>query len=133
MQIHLYQNCLSGYFGYCTERGDYMGYRMYVETEDKKELFCGGKLFGYVQNHLCGSYFFLKLNCYSTNQLDQLRILNYGTECSFRFPGKMIKKFLKFYVEDCKKLEPELWSSFENFDECIKNLNDDTTYILTWN
>jgi len=110
-----------------------MGYRMYVETEDEKELLCGGKLFGYVQNSLCESYSFLKGNCYFTNQLDQLCDLDYGREtCKFRFSGKIIKDFLNLYVEDCKKLKPEFWSRFENFDECIKNLNDDTVYILAW-
>lgn len=109
-----------------------MGYRMYVETEDEKELLCGGKLFGYVPSSSCECYHYLKGNCYFTNQQDQLFELDYGNICAFRFPGKMIKEFLNLYVEDFKKLRPEYWSSFEHFDECIKNLNDDTTYVLTW-
>ena len=109
-----------------------MGYRMYVETEDEKELLCGGKLFGYAPSSSCESYSFLKGNSYFTRQLDQLTELDYGNICVFRFPGKMIKEFLNLYVEDCKKLRPEYWSGFEHFDECIKNLNDDTTYILAW-
>lgn len=109
-----------------------MGYRMYVETEDEKELLCGGKLFGYVPVSSCESYSFLKGHCYFTDQLDELIALEYGNFCDFCFPGKIIKDFLKLYVEDCKKLRPEYWSSFDHFDECIKNLNDDTTYILTW-
>ena len=105
-----------------------MGYRMYVDTEDREELLCGGKLFGYVPSSSCESYSFLKGHCYFTNQLVELTYLDYGNPCEYRFPGKIIKEFLKLYNEDCKKLE-----DFEPFDdERIKKLNDDTTYILYW-
>lgn len=109
-----------------------MGYRMYVETEDEKELLCGGKLFCYVQNSLCESYKILKGNCYFTDQLNEFTELEYGNPCTFRFHGRTIKEFLNLYVEDCKKLRPGYWSSFEHFDDCIKNLNDDTMYLLFW-
>lgn len=110
-----------------------MGYRMYVETTDGKELLCGGKLFGYVPSNLCESYNFLKGYCYFTNQLDELSDLEYENFCAFQFSGKIIKEFLNFYIEDFKKLRPEYCQGgFEHFDECIKNLNDDTTYILAW-
>lgn len=109
-----------------------MGYRMYVETTDGEELLCGGKLFGYVSDNLCESYKLLQGYCYFTDQLDEFRDLGYGNICEFRFSGKVIKEFLNLYVEDCKKLRPEYWSSFGHFDECIKNLNDNSTYVLTW-
>ena len=110
-----------------------MGYRMYVETTDEKELLCGGKLFSYVQYNLCESYHYLKGNCYFTDQLEELCDLEYGAFCEFRFNGKFIKNFLALYAKDFKKLRPEACQSgFEHFDECIKKLNDDTIYILTW-
>ena len=113
-----------------------MGYRMYVETTDGEELLCGGKLFGYVLDNSCESYNFLKGHCYFSDQMDEFleefRDLEYGNFCEFRFSGRIIKEFLKLYIEDCKKLRSEYWSNFEHFDECIKKLNDYTTYILTW-
>ena len=110
-----------------------MGYRMYVETEDQKELLCGGKLFGYVSSSLCESYIFLKGHSFFTDQLDELCELDYGNPCAFHLPGKIIKEFLKLYVEDFKKLRPGNYiGDFEHFDECAKNLSDDTIYVLTW-
>ena len=109
-----------------------MGYRMYVEMEDGKELLCGGKLFSYVPISSCESYSFLKGYCYFTNQLGELCDLEYGNFCAFRFPGKMIKEFLKLYAEDFKKLRPGYYSGFEHFDECIKILDGDSIYVLTW-
>lgn len=107
-----------------------MGYRMYVETEDEEELFCGGKLFGYVSLNLCESYKFLKGYCYFTDQLDQLDDLHFGNPCSFHFRGKIIKEFLINYFEDFKKLKEGVDLSCP--DECIKNLNDNTLYVLSW-
>ena len=110
-----------------------MGYRMYVETTDGEELLCGGKLFGYASRNLCECYSFLKGYCYFTDQLDELRYLEYGNPCEFRFSGKIIKEFLNLYAEDFKKLRPEYCpSGFEHFDECIKKLNDNSTYVLEW-